>query len=216
MPGVPARGHLRTNTYCFEPVVLLFGLGEQLRFCGFASFSQAAMLAYLQLSPPLADILMQNGEFPTVCDFCMLLPEEGEPIVPCAWAKEIPATSAATAVRVVNDFIVCLLVGDAGLRHSEQRKGTNGVPGTQTDFEKSFKTRRLNGKRPGKFPAARECRFVLRFDNSDDLVGTRINNHDLIADQDVVVTAPLWIDHDHLLRQRMDADVGRNARSDRH
>jgi hypothetical protein len=73
-----------TDCYCLEPVVLLLGFGEQFRFCGFASFSQAAMLAYLQLSPPLADVLIQNGEFPIVCDFCMLLPEEGEPIVPCA------------------------------------------------------------------------------------------------------------------------------------
>jgi hypothetical protein len=40
----------------------------------------------------------------------MLLPDEGEPIVPCAWAKETPATSAATAARVVNVFIVRLLV----------------------------------------------------------------------------------------------------------
>jgi hypothetical protein len=93
-----------------EPVVLLFGFGEQFRFCGFASFSQAAMLAYLQFNPPLADVLIQNGEDPMVCDFCMLLPDEGEPIVPCAWAKEIPATSAVTAVSVVKSFIVCLLI----------------------------------------------------------------------------------------------------------
>ena len=68
--------------YCLEPVVLLFGFGEQLRFCGFASFSQAAMLAYLQFSPPPPDMLMQNAEFPTVWAFCML--PDGEPIVPCA------------------------------------------------------------------------------------------------------------------------------------
>jgi hypothetical protein len=52
--------------YCFEPVVLLFGFGEQFRFCGFASFSQAAILAYLQFNPPLADVLIQNGEDPIV------------------------------------------------------------------------------------------------------------------------------------------------------
>jgi len=92
------------NDYCFEPVVLFFGFGEQLRFCCFASFSQAAMLAYLQLRPPLADMLMQKGELPTVCDFCIVLPDGGEPI--CAWAKETPAMSAAMAVKVVNVFIV--------------------------------------------------------------------------------------------------------------
>ena len=70
--------------YCFEPVVALFGFGEQFRFWGFASFSQAAKLVYLQLRPPPADILMQNGEFPTVWDLCMPLPDGGEPIEP--WA----------------------------------------------------------------------------------------------------------------------------------
>jgi hypothetical protein len=92
--------------YCREPVVLLFGFGEQLRFCGFASFSHAAMLAYLQLSPPLADMLMQNGELPTVCDFCMVVPDDGDPIVPCACANDTPATSAAMAVKVAKVFIV--------------------------------------------------------------------------------------------------------------
>ncbi|MFZ0103399.1 MAG: hypothetical protein WCF47_17060 [Pseudolabrys sp.] len=48
---------------------------------------------------------MQNGEFPIVWAF-MPLPEEGEPMVPCAWAKETPAISAATAVSVVNVFII--------------------------------------------------------------------------------------------------------------
>jgi hypothetical protein len=95
-----------SKDYCLEPVVLLFGFGEQLRFCGFASFSQAAMLAYLQLSPPLAEMLMQKGELPTVDDFCMVVPDEGEPIVPCACAKDTPAMSAAMAVKVANVFIV--------------------------------------------------------------------------------------------------------------
>jgi hypothetical protein len=83
----------------------LFGFGEQLRFWGFASFSHAAMLMYLQLRPPLEDMLMQNGEFPTVCD-CVVVPDGGDPIVPCACAKDTPATRAAMAVKVVNVFIV--------------------------------------------------------------------------------------------------------------
>ena len=73
---------LTLSRYCLDPVVLLFGFGEQFRFCGFASFSQAAKLAYLQFSAPLADVLMQNGELPIVCDFCTLLLDDGEPIVP--------------------------------------------------------------------------------------------------------------------------------------
>jgi len=105
MPEI--RGGLRfLKDYCREPVVLLFGFGEQLRFCGFASFSHAARLAYLQFNPPPADMLMQNGELPTVCDFCMVVPDEGEPIVPCACANDTPATSAAMAVKVANVFIV--------------------------------------------------------------------------------------------------------------
>ena len=84
-PRQPERrgaSSLVLTRYCLEPVVLLFGFGEQFRFCGFASFSQAAMLAYLQFNAPLADVLMQNGEVPIVWDFCMLLPDDGEPIVP--------------------------------------------------------------------------------------------------------------------------------------
>ena len=103
MPKFGAGSRLLKN-YCREPVVLLFGFGEQLRFCGFASFSHAAMVAYLQLSPP--DMLMQNGELPIVCDFCMVVPDEGEPIVPCACANDTPATSVAMAVKVANVFIV--------------------------------------------------------------------------------------------------------------
>jgi hypothetical protein len=51
----------------------LFGFGEQFRFWGFASFSHAAKLEYLQFSPPLADELMQNGELPIVWGFVCLL-----------------------------------------------------------------------------------------------------------------------------------------------
>jgi len=48
---------------------------------------------------------MQNGELPTVC-YWVLVPDWGEPIVPCACAKDTPATRAAMAVKVVNVFIV--------------------------------------------------------------------------------------------------------------
>jgi hypothetical protein len=100
-----------------DPVVLFFGLGEQFKFCGLASFSQAAKLAYLQLSAPLADVLMQNAALPIVCGPCMLLPlVDGElvfPIVPCAWAIEMPATSATTAVKVVTVFFIMRLLDDA-------------------------------------------------------------------------------------------------------
>jgi hypothetical protein len=63
------------------------------------------MLAYLQLSPPLADELMQNGEVPICCGVVMPPLGDGELIVPWAWATEIPAASAAMAVKVVKVFI---------------------------------------------------------------------------------------------------------------
>ena len=87
----------------------LFGIGEQFRFWGLASFSQAARLAYLQLSGPPGDVAMQNAAFPVVCGCMLPLEEPVCPIVPCAWAIEMPATSAATAVSVVRVFIICLL-----------------------------------------------------------------------------------------------------------
>jgi hypothetical protein len=151
---------LALTRHCFDPVVLLFGLGEQFRFCGFASFSQAAMLAYLQFSAPLADVLMQNGELPIVCDFCMLLFDDGEPIVPCAWAKETPATNAATAVKVVNVFIISLLGGGcAGARHS----GTTGGKGWRSRNPVVFGKKvsiPAKSKRPGKVPG-RRLKFIV-------------------------------------------------------
>ena len=97
------------QTYCFEPVVLFLGFGEQFRFWGLASFSQAARLAYLQLRGPPGDVAMQNAAFPVVCGCMPPLEEPVCPIVPCAWAIEMPATSVTTAVNVVRVFIICLL-----------------------------------------------------------------------------------------------------------
>lgn len=88
---MPARDRvlstLRYNlhTYCFEPVVPLFGFGEQFKLCGLASFSHAARLAYLQFSGPPGDVVMQNAAFPVVWGACMLPPlEEPGAMVPCA------------------------------------------------------------------------------------------------------------------------------------
>ena len=55
-------------------------------------------------------------------------------------------------------------------------------------------------------------RDALRVENGDDLVRARVDDEDLVADQDVVVTAPLGIDHEHLhlcvpnIRFSMDAE----------
>jgi hypothetical protein len=40
----------------------------------------------------------------------------------------------------------------------------------------------------------------LRLEDRDDLVGTGIDDHDLLTNQNVVVTAPFRIDDDDLLR----------------
>ena len=60
-------------------------------------------------------------------------------------------------------------------------------------------------QRPGKIPAADSLFTViaiqrLRLDDGDDLVCARIDDHDLVTHQDVIVAAPLGINHDHLLR----------------
>jgi hypothetical protein len=108
------------------------------------------MLAYLQLRPPLADVLMQNAAFPIVWGFCMLLPDEGEPIVPCAWAKETPATSAATAARVVNVFIrlpPCLVMPACGNRNNGNR---------ETVFRELARFRKKVSKSGGEMASGRE------------------------------------------------------------
>src|SRR6185295_16840622 len=100
LPDTGLRAYSRRyayKRYCFDPVVLFFGFGEQFRFCGLASFSQAARLAYLQFNEPPGDALIQKAPVPVACGACMLLPlAPGFPIVPCACAKEMPAINAAT------------------------------------------------------------------------------------------------------------------------
>lgn len=62
----------------------------------------------------------------------------------------------------------------------------------------------VSKKRSGREVPGRRLQIVaikqLRFDDSDDLMRSWINDHDLLTHQDVVITAPLRIDHDHLLR----------------
>jgi hypothetical protein len=60
-------------------------------------------------------------------------------------------------------------------------------------------------KRPGtsRPPADRYRLLSLRLDYRDDLMGTRIDHDDFVADQDVFVAAPLRIDCEYSLRQRV-------------
>jgi hypothetical protein len=113
----------------------------------------------------------------------MLLFDEGEPIVPCAWAKDIPATNAATAVRVVNVFIISLL---GGIGVDTRHPGTTEGKG--------------NGRESSR-PSAQDHRYEnLRLDNRDDLMRTRIDDHDLITHEDVIVTTPFRVNRDDLDR----------------
>jgi hypothetical protein len=97
----------------FEPVVPLLGLGEQVWAFAFASFSQAARLAYLQFNAPPAVLVMQNLALPMVCEpFIELLFIElalSWLAGLCALAIDMPAIRAATAVRAVRVFIFMLL-----------------------------------------------------------------------------------------------------------
>jgi hypothetical protein len=107
------------------------------------------MLAYLQLSPPLADVVTQNAALPTCCGAAvpLFIPPD-EPI--CAWASETPATSAAMAVNVVKDFMDWLLWAGAGADDTtNQREQRTGVPGTRSISQKSF-TRNGREKVPGR------------------------------------------------------------------
>jgi len=72
------------------------------------------------------------------------------------------------------------------------------VPGTGTNCEKCFKKfggRELPGRRY-KIAAIER----LSLEDRDDLVGTWIDDHDLLTNQNVVVPAPFRIDDDDLLR----------------
>jgi hypothetical protein len=109
------------------------------------------MLAYLQFSEPLAEVLMQNAAFPMVCGAPLALGDELDPIDPCACANEMPAASAAIAVKVVKVFIGCSLSDSAGNGGTtEQREHEYDVPGTRMVFRKKFCVKFNQKKRPGK------------------------------------------------------------------
>jgi hypothetical protein len=84
--------------------VPLFGLGEQLSL-PLTTFWHAERLAYWQFNAPLAP-LMQNLPLPVDC--VELLPIVSLLSIDevCALAMEMPAIIAATAVRVVNVFMI--------------------------------------------------------------------------------------------------------------
>src|SRR5438067_2167418 len=55
----------------------------------------------------------------------------------------------------------------------------------------------------------------LDLENSHDLERVRIDDQDLLPDDDELKSSPFRIDHDDSLRQRMEAHVARNAGADR-
>jgi hypothetical protein len=60
-------------------------------------------------------------------------------------------------------------------------------------------------------PSIVVTRDVLRVEDGDDLVRSRIDDEDLVADQDVVVASPLRIDHEHFRRQRIETHALRHV-----
>src|ERR1700687_2382405 len=90
----------------------------------------------------------------------------------------------------------------------EQRRSRNHVPGTCADLERNSLYGR-NTARPRRFPATAEPLHsnASGFEDRDDLVRARIDDDDLVTDQDVVVAAPFGIDHDYFRRQRVETDA---------
>ena len=84
-----------------------------------------------------------------------------------------------------------------GIWTTEAAKGRSRTSG---NCEKCFKN--VGGR---EFPAAgtRLPPERLRLDDGDDLVGAWIDDHDLLTNQNVVVTTPLRINHEDLLRERV-------------
>src|SRR4249919_4364435 len=58
--------------------------------------------------------------------------------------------------------------------------------------------------------------MVLRFEDGDDLVRARIDDEELVTDQDVVVASPLGIDYEHFRRQRIETHALRHPGSHPH
>src|SRR5579872_4529015 len=85
-------------------------------------------------------------------------------------------------------------------------------------LEKSASTRpyMANGRESSRPPPQLHWSGKLRLDDSDDLMRTRIDDHDLIANEDVVVAAPFRINRNDFDRQRIHVNAGRNTRSHAH
>src|SRR4029453_17264170 len=129
----------------------------------------------------------------------------------------MPAMIAATAVRVVNVFIVWLLVGWRRLAAIGTTEGAGPWSRNRQRFWKKFLKCGEKMAAAGIPPGRRHTVIAterLRLNDSDNLVRARINDYDLITHQDVIISTPLRIDDDHFLRERMQAHVGRNAGSD--
>src|SRR5262249_33756093 len=64
-------------------------------------------------------------------------------------------------------------------------------------------------------PPVQDCRVErLRLDDRYNLMRAGIDDHDLLADQDVVIATPFRIDHEDLLWQRVHVHARGDARPD--
>src|ERR1700687_2490958 len=99
----------------------------------------------------------------------------------------------------------------------EQRRSRNHVPGTCADLERNSLYGR-NTARPRRVPPTARALDLnaTGLEDRDDLLRARIDDDDLVTDQDVVVAAPFGIDHDHFRRQRVETHAVGDAGSHPH
>ena len=112
--------------------------------------------------------------------------------------------------RVERRLAAILAADVAGFSHLTCRE----LPVMQPAPESAFKE--LQPELTPRPPSIVVTRDVLRFEDGDDLMRSRIDDEDLVADQDVVVASPLGIDHEHFRRQRIETHALRHPGSYQH
>src|SRR6266550_7440428 len=81
-------------------------------------------------------------------------------------------------------------------------------------LEQAFKSMR-KGRASLPAPNLQANRQILDLENRHNLERVRIDDQDLLPDDDELKSSPFRIDRDHSLRQHVDAHVARNAGADR-
>jgi hypothetical protein len=168
----------------FAPVVPVFGFAKHFRLFGAAYFSQADMLAYLQLSEPPGVVSTQNFELPVVWRLA-ILPEpvfavplasepdglvgrlpllialgEGFGVVVgacCASATVMPPISAAAATSVV--IVLIAFASSSKLKAAPRgHAGTTAWP----DARSGIKAQKCRGARATGRESSRPAGIISR------------------------------------------------------